>query len=245
MQGRAETRSAIVNKHTVLTSTVSTLDSDTVTDRCPAVGASGLTTAIGRPPHPPAGPPTPEWSRQGETERRTISLDWPFPVRDSTRDTMPVLVPRDRYTAHSDNTRRSTATTSSGPRLHLPPPPSRVTDPDTERAQQALSWSPHQYLGEDEDDDELNPGPVANPFVAVPGLEDCPLAGLRSALSKPSGATNPTSRQTALWTQSRGGSELKIVRTNRIDPIYSGPDGTEGTTFKALDIAINSDTVAR
>ena len=67
-------------------------------------------------------------------------------------------MPRDRYTAHFNNTRRSTATTSSGQRLHLPPPPSRVTD--TERAQQALSWSPHQYLGEDEDDDELNPRPV-------------------------------------------------------------------------------------
>ena len=41
-QGRAETQSAIVNKHTVLTSTVSTLDSDTVTDRGPAVGAPSL-----------------------------------------------------------------------------------------------------------------------------------------------------------------------------------------------------------
>ena len=156
-------------------------------------------------------------------------MDRPFPVRDSTRDTVPVLVPRDRHTAHSNNTIRSTATTSSGPQLHLPPPPTRVTDPDTERAQQALSWSPHQFLGEDEDDDELNPGPVANPFAAVPGLEDCPLAGSRLALSKLSGATNPTSRQTALWTQSRGGTELKIVRTNRIDC-------TEGTTFRALDL---------
>ena len=51
----------------------------------------------------------------------------------------------------------------------------------------------------------------------------------------------PTSRQTALWTQSRGGgggSELRNVRTYRIDGLYGGgPDGPVGTTsFRPLDM---------
>ena len=95
----------------------------------------GNTAAVGSLPRPPAGPLTTEWSRQGETERRTVLLDRPFPVRDSVRETVPALVPRDRHTAHTSDIRRSTATTSSGPQLQLPPSQTRVTDPDTECTQ--------------------------------------------------------------------------------------------------------------
>ena len=85
--------------------------------------------------------------------------------------------------------------------------------------EQAITWSAVQRL--DSDDDEI----VERPFEAVPGLEDCPLAGLRSALSWPS---------EALWTQSRRWTELRGVCTTRIDAIYNAPD-VSTTVFKELD----------
>ena len=116
VQGRVETHSNSI-RNTVPTSTVTTLDSNTVKARGPALGAPGLsgqTTAVGRLPRPPAGPLTTEWSRRGETERKTVLLDRPFPVRDSVRETVPALVPRDRHTAHTSDIRRSTARPAVG-----------------------------------------------------------------------------------------------------------------------------------
>ena len=66
------------------------------------------------------------------------------------------------------------------------------------------------------------------------GLEDCPLAGLRSALSHRPSSDSPTDRQTALWTQSRGGSEVRVVKTFRIDAEYGGADGP--SSFQPLDL---------
>ena len=37
-----------------------------------------------------------------------------------------------------------------------------------------------------------------NPFSAMPGLDDCPLAGLRSALSRPASANTTSERLIAL-----------------------------------------------
>ena len=97
--------------------------------------------------------------------------------------------------------------------------------------QELITWSVNEHL--DFDDDKT----VVRPFEAVPVLEDCPLAELRSALSRPSEALTPSSRQTALWTKSRGGTELRGVHTTRIDVIYSDPD-VSGTVFKALDLPL-------
>ena len=76
-------------------------------------------------------------------------------------------------------------------------------------------------------------------FAEVPGLEDCPLAGLKSALTRQHLAEAPTDRQTALWTQPRGGTEERAVKTYRIDSIYTGPErsGTSsrgGTEVRAV-----------
>ena len=63
-----------------------------------------------------------------------------------------------------------------------------------------------------------------NPFQEMPGLEDCPLGGLRSALSKPPSSLTTSDHQLALWRQARGGDEVKVVRTNRVDALYSSQD---------------------
>ena len=95
-----------------------------------------------------------------------------------------------------------------------------------------IQWSEHESLDDDYDDEEQEP----HPFAEVSGLEDCPLSGLKSALTRTSAVSAPTSRQTALWTQSRGGTEVRNVRTYRIDNMYSGPDGADGSTIKALEL---------
>ena len=69
-----------------------------------------------------------------------------------------------------------------------------------------------------------------HPFAEVPGLEDCPLAGLKSALTRQHLAEAPTDRQTALWTQPRGGTEERAVKTYRIDSIYTGPERSGTST---------------
>ena len=131
-------------------------------------------------------------------------------------------------------TRRPTAAVSKPPRMTLPPPPTRLVELDDQmdREQDLIQWSEHESLDDDYDDEEQEP----HPFAEVPGLEDCPLSGLRSALTRTSAVSAPTSRQTALWTQSRGGTEVRNVRTYRIDNMYSGPDGADGSTFKALEL---------
>ena len=73
-------------------------------------------------------------------------------------------------------------------------------------------------------------------FAEVPGLEDCPLAGLKSALTRQHSADAPTDRQTALWTQSRGGTEVRAVKTYRIDSLYTGPEGSGTSSFSPLDL---------
>ena len=137
---------------------------------------SGLTAAVGRPPRP-------------------------IPV---SRQSTSTSVPQDGHATTAMPPKRSVTTLSNRPRLHLPPPPTRVTEPlvDDSGDRQLITFSPEQFLG-DEDLGEMEQEP--HPFAAMPGLENCPLLGLRSALSRPSGVATPTSRQTALWTQSRGG----------------------------------------
>ena len=60
-----------------------------------------------------------------------------------------------------------------------------------------------------------------NPFAAMPGLEDCPLAGLRSALSKPVEHLTTSKHQKALWRQARGGTEVRQVKTFRSEALYA------------------------
>ena len=67
-------------------------------------------------------------------------------------------------------------------------------------------------------------------------MEDCPLAGLKSALSRQPSADARSVRQTALWTQSRGGSKVRAVKTFRIDAMYTGPSGPGVTAFQPLDM---------
>ena len=57
-----------------------------------------------------------------------------------------------------------------------------------------------------------------NPFQEMPGLEDCLLL-----------------RQLALWRQARGGDEVKVVRTNRVDALYSSQD-EKASPFIAPDL---------
>ena len=59
-----------------------------------------------------------------------------------------------------------------------------------------------------------------NPFAAMPGIEDWPLAGLRSALSRPVKHLTTSERQKALWRQARGGMEVRQVKTFRSEVLY-------------------------
>ena len=100
-----------------------------------------------------------------------------------------------------------------------------------------IEFSINESLSEDERQEP-------HPFAEVPGLEDCPLAGLKSALTRQDSAEAPTDRQTALWTQPRGGTEERAVKTYRIDSIYTGPErsgtssrgGTEERAVKTYRI---------
>ena len=67
-----------------------------------------------------------------------------------------------------------------------------------------IDFSPTQSLCTDID---TEPEPEPHPFATVPGMEDCPLAGLKSALLRQHSADAPSVRQTALWTQSGGGDQ--------------------------------------
>ena len=59
-----------------------------------------------------------------------------------------------------------------------------------------------------------------NPFAAMPGIEDWPLAGLRSGLSRPVKHLTTSERQKALWRQARGGMEVRQVKTFRSEVLY-------------------------
>ena len=98
--------------------------------------------------------------------------------------------------------------------------------------ERAIDWSAKERLDLSDDDEYDEPDP--HPFAEVPGLEDCPLAGLRLAISHRPSSDSPTDRQTALWTQPRGGSEVCVVKTFRIDAVYAGADGP--SSFQPLDL---------
>ena len=115
-------------------------------------------------------------------------------------------------------------------RMKLPPPPPTRLLGEAERM---IDFSPTQSLCTDND---TEPEPEPHPFATVPGMEDCPLAGLESALARQHSADAPSVRQTALWTKSRGGSEVRAVKTFRIDALYTGPDGTGVSAFQPLDM---------
>ena len=67
----------------------------------------------------------------------------------------------------------------------------------------------------------------------MPGLEDCTLSGLKSALTMSTGASTLTDRHAALWMQSRGGTDVLNMKTFSIDGLYAGPEGPAGSTFQA------------
>ena len=67
------------------------------------------------------------------------------------------------------------------------------------------------------------------------GLEDCPLAGLRTALSRKPLSSNTNERQLALWRQARGGAEMKPINVNRIEHRYLHEE-CAGTPFLAPDL---------
>ena len=60
-----------------------------------------------------------------------------------------------------------------------------------------------------------------NPVNEMSRLEDCPLAGLRTALSRQLSSAKNSDRQLALWRQARGGTDMKSIKTNRIEHRYS------------------------
>ena len=71
------------------------------------------------------------------------------------------------------------------------------------------------------DDEDSSFKSEQNPFLAMPGLEDCQLSGLRSALPKPVEEVTTSDRQRALWRQARGGAEIRQVRIFRSEALYS------------------------
>ena len=84
---------------------------------------------------------------------------------------------------------------------------------------------PSQRTRIDEYDDSIDEvEEEINPFSAMPGLEDCPLAGLRSALSRPDSTNSTIDRQIALWRQARGGSSVRPIKTFRIEGTYAKQD---------------------
>ena len=98
-------------------------------------------------------------------------------------------------------------TTAAGQSMKLPPPPSTHMEPHN------IQWSENETL--DNKEDEIIP------FIAVPVMEDYPLFVLRSDLSRPTTTTSPSNWQTALWTQSRGGTEVRVVKTFHIETLCS------------------------
>ena len=80
--------------------------------------------------------------------------------------------------------------------------------------------SPSGWQGSLEDEDSSFKS-EQNPFLAIPGLEDCHLSGLRSALSKPVEEVTTSDRQKALWLQAHGGAEIRQVGIFRSEALYS------------------------
>ena len=140
---------------------------------------------------------------------RTVSLALP-PA--STDTVMSTSLPAVGHVMSTDD--GLTANDSRQLRMKLPPPPTRLLgDRDVKRL---IEFSPTQSLCSDE------PEPEPHPFAEVPGKKDCPLAGLKSPLSRQPSADAPSVRQKALWTQSQGGSEVRAVKTFRIGAMYTG-----------------------
>ena len=103
--------------------------------------------------------------------------------------------------------------------LPTPPPPTRLVG--NRDVAKLMDCSANESLSEDE--------PEPHPFAKVPGLKDCPLAGLRAALSRQPSADTPTDRQTALWTQSRGGTEVRSRSSKSVvNHCFTSLFGTNG-----------------
>ena len=207
--------------------------------------AEGAVPPRGRSPLPLAGSPQAGRSRRRDRadhynrydrydsryDRRTVTLGrsrTPATLNTSTvtsshRDRAPVPA-----VGHAlPTTETSAAEARPPPQMTLPPPPTRlIGDRDEERM---IEFSINESLSEDERQEP-------HPFAEVPGLKDCPMAGLKSALTRQHSAEAPTDRQTALWTQSRGGTEVRAVKTYKIDSIYTGPEGPGTSSFSPLDL---------
>ena len=146
-QGRASP-AAVSSAHTQSrpdNCAVQTTHADKAQHSIETAGApSGLTAAVGRPPRPPAGPLPTERPYQGESDRRLVETDRPFPVsRYST------LLPQDGYATTTKHPPKWPATTtSSRPHLHLPPPPTRITaSPVDDEEQRQLIVQPGSIFG--------------------------------------------------------------------------------------------------
>ena len=114
-------------------------------------------------------------------------------------------------------------TRTQGPAVGSPcSPPSSIVRPMDSNHVSPLASLPYaqssieQWNDSYADDDSTTE--ENNPFAAMPGLEDCPLAGLRSALSRPVEHLTTSERQKALWRQARGGTEVRQVKTFRSEP---------------------------